>query len=74
METHTNILQAVMRQIAKSRSADVFRGRAGCDIGGRGEKAQVLALLRDGAKGQVQDKIRLLAIAELSLLSAGPGR
>lgn len=68
LETHTNILQAVMRRIASREVPTYFElEQAMQSAGGRiFDKDAVLTLLRDGAKGGLQDKARLLLLASLT--------
>jgi len=68
LEAHTNILQAVMKQIAAREVPTYFELEQSLLTAGRIiDKAAVLTLLRDGSKGNLLDKTRLLClIATLS--------
>ena len=68
LETHTNILQAVMKRIAAREVPTYFElEQAMLSAGGRIiDKDAVLTLLRDGFKGGLEDKARLLLLASLT--------
>ena len=63
LEAHTNILQAVMKQIAAREVPTYFELEQSLLTAGRIiDKTAVLTLLRDGSKGNVLDKTRLLCL------------
>lgn len=67
LETHTNILQAVMRNIAAREVPTYFEMEQAILAAGRvTDKAGALALLRDPAKGTLMDKARLLIFCAIS--------
>lgn len=61
---HTNILAAVMKKIAARELPTYFELEQNIlSTGGRGvDRAEVISLLRDGTKGVLNDKARLLAL------------
>ncbi|KAJ1424134.1 Sec1-like protein [Ochromonadaceae sp. CCMP2298] len=63
LEAHTNVLQAVMRGVARREVPTYFEIEQGilCN-GGRADKGAVTALLRDPSKGLIEDKTRLLLL------------
>jgi sec1 family domain-containing protein 1 len=67
LEAHTNILQAVMSNIA-SREVPTFfeQEQAIVTAGAVTDKAAMLELLRDGSKGNLSDKVRLLLVIALA--------
>lgn len=71
LEIHTSILQAVMGEVAKREiplfyelESDIATGQYNNDI--PGAKKAVMDLIRDPAKGNIDDKIRLLAVFSLA--------
>lgn len=68
LETHTNILQNVMKRIAAREVPTFFEmEQAIQSAGGRVvDQPAVLALLRDGTKGDLKDKARLLLLVSLT--------
>jgi sec1 family domain-containing protein 1 len=67
LEAHTNILQGVMREVAARDVPTFFEiEQSILQSGGSIDKPAVLELLRDGSKGTIVDKTRLLAIVLLS--------
>lgn len=63
LEAHTNILQAVMKQIAAREVPTYFELEQSLLTAGRIiDKTAVLTLLRDGSKGNLLDKTRLLCL------------
>lgn len=68
LETHTNILQAVMKRIAAREVPTYFEmEQAIQSAGGRiVDQPALLTLLRDGSKGELKDKARLLLLASLT--------
>lgn len=64
LETHTNLMQAVMKQIAARDIPSFFELEQALLTGGvrHMDRAAVLTLLRDGTKGSLHDKARLLAL------------
>jgi sec1 family domain-containing protein 1 len=64
LETHTNLMQAMMRQIAARDIPSFFELEQALFTNGirSMDRNQVLTLLRDGTKGSLLDKARLLAI------------
>ena len=72
VETHTNILGAVMAQI-KARDVPVFfeLEQTIVSAGRVPDKAVVQTLLRDGTKGLIADKARLLAFVAIATYSEG---
>jgi sec1 family domain-containing protein 1 len=68
LEAHTNILQAVMTKIASREVPTYFELEQGILTAGRVvDKAAVLGLLRDGSKGNLADKGRLLVLVAVSM-------
>ena len=66
LEAHTSILQAVMREVAAREVHTYFELEQTILLsGGSVDKVSVLELLRDGSKGSIEDKARLLAIVTL---------
>ena len=68
LETHTNILQAVMKRIASREVPTYFEmEQAIQSAGGRiVDQPALLTLLRDGSKGELKDQARLLLLASLT--------
>jgi hypothetical protein len=67
LEAHTNILQGVMREVAARDVPTFFEAEQGIlQSGGSIDQPAVLELLRDGSKGTIVDRTRLLAIVLLS--------
>lgn len=68
LEAHTNILQAVMKRIAAREVPTFFELEQAIQAGnGRiPDHPALLALLRDGSKGLLHDKARLLLLASLA--------
>eukprot|EP00607_Mallomonas_marina_P005043 CAMPEP_0182425634 /NCGR_PEP_ID=MMETSP1167-20130531/12086_1 /TAXON_ID=2988 /ORGANISM="Mallomonas Sp, Strain CCMP3275" /LENGTH=430 /DNA_ID=CAMNT_0024606513 /DNA_START=765 /DNA_END=2057 /DNA_ORIENTATION=+ len=66
LEAHTNILQAVMKQIAAREVPTFFEVEQTIISTGRVDKAAVTGLLKDGKKGNLNDKARLLGIVAAS--------
>lgn len=64
LEAHTNILQAVMKRIAAREIPTYFELEQGVlSLGGRvADRSAIVGLLRDGSKGSVEDKLRLLLL------------
>jgi len=64
LEAHTNILHAVMKKVAQREVPTYFELEQNIlTSGGRvSDRAAVLSLLRDGQKGLLSDKARLLAL------------
>ena len=63
LEAHTNILQATMKHIAAREVPTYFDIEQSILSAGRvNDKAAVLGLLRDGSKGTLLDKARLLVV------------
>ena len=69
LEAHTSILQATMKEIAARDIPSFFEIELTMATSGRVDKAAVTAILRDGTKGAIQDKARLLAVTALVLAS-----
>ena len=67
LETHTTILKAALTEISTRDIPTFFEVELAMTTSGRVDKAAVLSILRDGAKGTVQDKARLLAVVALIL-------
>jgi hypothetical protein len=66
LEAHTNILHAVMSHIAAREIPTFFEiEQAILAAGAIPDKQQLLDLLRDGSKGNIADKARLLLIVAL---------
>jgi hypothetical protein len=68
LEAHTNILQAVMKEIAARDVPAYFEiEQSVLQVGsiGSSDKQAIIGLLRDPAKGNLQDKTRLLAFTAL---------
>jgi sec1 family domain-containing protein 1 len=66
LEAHTNILQAVMKEVAAREVPTFFElEQTMLQSGGGVDKAAVLELLEDAAKGTLEDKARLFAIVTL---------
>lgn len=66
LEAHTNILQAVMKEIAAREVPTYFETEQGVlQAGSITDKTVILDLLRDPTKGNLQDKTRLFAISAL---------
>jgi hypothetical protein len=64
LEAHTNVLQAVMKHIAAREVPTYFETEQSIITAGRvTDRAAVLSLLKDGTKGRLADKARLLALA-----------
>ena len=64
LEAHTNVLQAVMKSIAAREVPTYFETEQSIITAGRvTDRAAVLSLLKDGTKGRLADKARLLALA-----------
>jgi len=67
LEAHTNILQGVMSEVAARDVPSFFETEQEIlQSGGSIDQAAVLEKLRDGAKGTIVDRTRLLAIVLLS--------
>lgn len=67
LEAHTNILQAVMSQIASREIPTFFEVEQAIVSSGRiSDKAALLTLVRDGGKGNAEDKARLLLVIALN--------
>ena len=66
LEAHTNILQALMKQIAARDVPTFFEIEQTIITTGRVDKIGVITLLKDGSKGNIYDKTRLLAIIAVS--------
>eukprot|EP00981_Chlorochromonas_danica_P007329 scaffold1690_cov177-Ochromonas_danica.AAC.6 len=64
LEAHTSVMQAVMRGIAQREVPTYFEAeQAMLTAGARAiDRPSILALLRDGSKGFLQDKARLLML------------
>lgn len=64
LETHTNLMQAIMKQIASRDIPSFFELEQSLFTTGvrSMDRNAVLALLRDGSKGSLHDKARLLVI------------
>jgi hypothetical protein len=64
LETHTNLMHAIMKQISTRDIPTYFELEQNLfSMGVRSmDRAAVLALLRDGSKGSLHDKARLLVI------------
>jgi hypothetical protein len=63
LEAHTNILQATMKQIAAREVPTYFELEQSILSAGRvPDKLPVIVLLRDGTKGTIADKTRLLIL------------
>jgi hypothetical protein len=73
LEAHTAILQGVMNHVAARDIPTYFELEQKIISSSRIEKREVLALLRDGSKGSLRDKLRLFAIAALIDSSSGSG-
>lgn len=75
LEAHTNILQAVMKRIAAREIPTYFELEQGVlSLGGRvADRSAIVGLLKDGSKGSVEDKLRLLllmaVIGDASMMS-----
>jgi hypothetical protein len=66
LEAHTNILQAVMTRIAAREVPTFFEHeQAILAAGAVADRARLVELLRDGTKGNLGDKARLLLIVAL---------
>lgn len=66
LEAHTNILQAVMKEVAAREIPTFFElEQTMLQSGGSIDKPAVLELLSDEAKGTLEDKARLFAIVTL---------
>ena len=63
LEAHTNILQGVMREVAARDVPTFFEAEQGIlqSGGSIDQQPAVLELLRDGSKGTIVDRTRLLA-------------
>jgi len=67
LEAHTNILQAVMGRIAAREVPTFFeQEQAIISSGSVTDKQRLLELLRDGSKGELNDKVRLLLVVALA--------
>lgn len=69
LETHTNIMQALMKKIASREIPTYFELEQSILSSGGGktiDRAAVISLLKDGTKGNIYDKGRLLAIVAAS--------
>eukprot|EP00605_Chrysophyceae_sp_TOSAG23-4_P002225 GSChrysophyteH1.ASY1.ANO1.2468.1 assembled CDS len=67
LEAHTNVLQAVMAQIATREVPTFFEQEQSIIAAGSVvDKAALLELLRDGSKGGLSDKTRLLLVIALA--------
>lgn len=67
LEAHTNMLQAVMSQIASREIPTFFEVEQAIVSSGRiSDKAALLTLVRDGSKGNAEDKARLLLVIALN--------
>jgi hypothetical protein len=65
LEAHTNILHAVMRKVAARELPTFFEQEQSMLSSGGGravDRSAVLTLLRDGSKGSLEDKARLLCL------------
>ncbi len=73
LEAHTNVMQNVMKKIASREIPTFFEFEQNLlTHGSRGlDKAAALALLKDGSKGSLLDKTRLLALIAVTILSSG---
>ena len=71
LEAHTSILQGVMGQVAARDIPTYFELEQKVISSSRIEKREVLALLRDPAKGDLKDKLRLFSIVALVDSSSG---
>lgn len=68
LDVHTSVLQAVMRKIALREIPTYFEVEQGIltNAGKVADRAVVVALLRDGTKGLLEDKCRLLLLVAVS--------
>lgn len=69
LEAHTNILHAVMKQIASREVPTYFElEQSILTSGGRiaDSRSAIVGLLKDGSKGRLEDKARLLALLAIS--------
>lgn len=67
LEAHTNILQAVMSKVASREVHIYFQLEQSILSAGRVvDRSSVITLLKDGTKGQVMDKARLLLLTVVS--------
>ena len=68
LDVHTSVLQAVMRKIALREIPTYFEVEQGIltNAGKVADRAVVVALLRDGSKGLLEDKCRLLLLVAVS--------
>jgi hypothetical protein len=69
LEAHTNILHAVMKRIASREVPTYFElEQSILSSGGRvsDSRSAIVALLKDGSKGLLEDKARLLALLTVS--------
>lgn len=73
LEAHTNILHAVMKQIAAREVPTYFElEQEILTSSGRGvDKAGVISILKDGSKGKLSDKARLLALTAVAAAADG---
>jgi hypothetical protein len=73
LEAHTNVMQNVMKRIASREIPTFFEFEQNLlTQGSRGmDKAAAIALLKDGSKGSIADKTRLLALIAVTILSSG---
>ena len=62
LEAHTNILQAVMKSVAARDVPTYFEVEQSILTTGRVDKNAIIALLKDGVKGTIEDKARLLLV------------
>ena len=62
LEAHTNILQAVMKNVAARDVPTYFEVEQGILTTGRVDKNAIITLLKDGVKGTIEDKARLLLV------------
>jgi hypothetical protein len=64
LEAHTSVLQAVMRKVAQREIPTYFEVEQGILMNGGkvADRAVVTSLLRDGSKGLLEDKARLLLL------------
>lgn len=63
LDAHTSILKSLMKLIVDREQNTYYdQEQAILAAGGRPDRVAILALLRDGAKGNLQDKARLLTL------------
>ena len=66
LDVHTSVLQAVMSKIALREIPTYFEIEQNILTNGRVDKPVVVQLLRDGSKGILEDKARLLLLVAVS--------